>query len=108
MEQKKRLSVIKRFLAKNKIDFSENVNLLSCKKKTIADIYIKKLRIVVHASDGNDQEFYEKVKKWYKPFFIRESESDEFLVEKMQNCIIERMKQLHKYSFKQQKAYYKK
>lgn len=44
--------------------------------------------IAVHIGDGNDDGFYKMVNHYYSPFFIRENESVEFVVEKMTNLVL--------------------
>lgn len=93
-EQK--LEAVKEFLTKNNIRFTKDCPI---KKYTIA-LWIKKYHILVHLSDAHDQDFYNAVKRSFKPFFIRDNESKEFVLEKMQNCIIDIMKQQQKRSTK--------
>lgn len=93
-EQK--LEAVKKFLTENNIRFAMDAPI---KKYTVA-LWIKKYRILVHLSDAHDQDFYNAVKRSFKPFFIREEESKEFVLEKMQNCIIDIMKQQQKHSMK--------
>jgi hypothetical protein len=89
MTNKEKLEALKVFLNENNVKFVENH--FSKTNKLTFDLLIKDLRIAVHLSDGNDQTFYKRIFKYYKPFFIRESESVDFVIEKMQNCIYDRM-----------------
>lgn len=89
MTNKEKLEALKAFLSENNVKFVENH--FSKTNKLTFDLLIKDLRIAVHLSDENDQTFYKRIFKYYKPFFIRESESVDFVIEKMQNCIYDRM-----------------
>jgi len=89
MTNKEKLEALKAFLNENNVKFVENY--YSKTAKLTLDVLIKDLRIAVHLSDGHDQTFYKSVFMLYKPFFIRESETVDFVIEKMQNCIYDRM-----------------
>lgn len=89
MTNQEKLEALKAFLTENNVKFVENH--FSKTNNLTFDLLIRDLRIAVHLSDGNDQTFYRKIFKYYKPFFIRESESVDFVIEKMQNCIYDRM-----------------
>lgn len=89
MSNKEKLEALKAFLTENNVKFVENH--YSKTNKLTFDLLIKDLQIAVHLSDKNDQTFYKKIYRYYKPFFIRESETADFVIEKMQNCIVERM-----------------
>lgn len=91
---KQKLEAIKEWLKENGIDYKENV----VKKKTglQIDLWVQKLLIAFHIDDENSQEFYKNTFKWCKPFFIRESETKEFIIEKLQNCCFEQMVRLQK------------
>jgi hypothetical protein len=51
------------------------------------DLYLPTQNIAVHLSDGKNQLFYRRTCTEYRPFFIRSFETDEFIIEKMRNCI---------------------
>lgn len=89
MTNKEKLEALKAFLTENNVKFVENH--FSKTNNLTFDLLIRDLRIAVHLSDGNDQTFYRKIFKYYKPFFIRENETSDFIIEKMQNCIVDRM-----------------
>lgn len=89
MTNKEKLEALKAFLTENNVKFVENH--FSKSNKLMFDLLISDLKIAVHLSDENDQKFYQKIYKYYKPFFIRESETVDFIIEKMQNCIYDRM-----------------
>lgn len=99
MTNREKLEVLKAFLNENNIPFKENV----IRKGQRFDLSIGKYLICVRLSDENDQKFYEVIKKVYHPLFIREKETAEFVVEKMQNLIIDMMKKQQKRSLKKKK-----
>jgi hypothetical protein len=99
-EQK--LEALKAWLKENNIAFVENHE--SRFGMTI-DIKIPNLAIAIFLSDGNKEKEdaiynaksgHMKLYHVYKPFFIRESETKEFILEKIQNCCFERMVWLQK------------
>lgn len=91
MANREKLEVLKAFLRENNISFKEKCK---CSGKKVS-LYIGKYRICVRISNEYDQSFYDRVKYHFHPLFIRESETAEFVVEKMQNLIIELMKREH-------------
>ena len=101
MTNKEKLEALKQWLTENKVKFEENH--YSKTKSITFDLLIAAHRIVVHLSDEKDQAFYKKVRKYYKPFFIREGETVEFIIEKMQNCIADQMVQAQKQFENEQK-----
>ena len=88
MTNKQKLEELKKFLKENNIPFKENV----VRKGQHFSLYISKYLICVRLSDENDQKFYERIKHIFHPLFIREKETPEFVIEKMQNLIIDIMK----------------
>jgi len=105
ISNEEKLKALKHFLNENKIPFISNYH-----SKTFnvdMAIKVKKLRIAVFISDGNKEHEDELVftpslysgaplRNIYNPFFIREKDTTEFLIEKMQNCIVSRMMLLQK------------
>lgn len=93
MTKKEKFEHLKEFLQEQKISFLEN-----CKTRlgVIMDLEVVKFRIAVHVSDETDDDFFKNTRRRYKPFFIREEESMEFIIEKMQNCICDVMMQRQK------------
>ncbi len=91
-EQKAKLDVLVNFLTENKILF---FTTFKGKIKVSPELYIPKFKIMVKVSQSmeDDNIFYNKVKFAYHPLFIRETETKEFVLEKMQNLIIDLMKQ---------------
>ena len=96
MTNKEKLEALKSFLKENGIEYFENHK---SSFGVMIDLKLPKQNIAVFVSNGKDYEekCYNaehhgcKIYWTYKPFFIRESESVEFVLEKMQNCIVERM-----------------
>ena len=99
MNNKEKLEVLKKFLTENKINFKENVN----RRGQNLHLYMPKHQICVRLSDENDQEFYLKVRHGLHPLFIRSNETAEFVVEKMQNLIIDLMQKKQKIFEKRKK-----
>lgn len=106
MTNEEKLEELKKFLKENNIKYFENHYSKAFRLKI--DLQLWDLKIAVFLSDGDwekETSVVEKVslygkdvmlKNIYNPFFIRESESVEFVIEKMQNCIIKRMTYLQK------------
>ena len=112
LTNEEKLEELKKFLRENKIRYIENH-----KSRTFGvtmNLKIRKLNIAVFLSDEN-RTFEEGIvfakspingmplRNLYNPFFIRESESMEFILEKMQNCIIKRMTLMQKIWNKKQR-----
>ena len=83
----KKLKALKGWLKENNISYKESYVSGNGIKM---DLWIVGLLIAVHVGD-DDGVFYKKTHKWCKPFFIRESESVEFILEKIQNCAYDQM-----------------
>ena len=101
-DNQKKLKALKNWLKENNITFVDNhVSDFGVKM----EVMIPKLNIAVFLSDGNKDEENKKYNagtgkrklfRVYRPFFIRESESLEFVLEKLQNCCFDRMMWLQK------------
>jgi len=89
MTNKEKLEALKAFLIENKIEFEENYKSRS--KHVVFDLRIGSPRIAVIISNNLDNETYRKIRKGYAPFLIRDNETVEFIIEKMKNCIVDRM-----------------
>ena len=87
-QTEKNIEVVKKFLNENNIDYREQVH----GRGVVMDICIPKMMIAVKY--GDDQEFFNAVKKYYAPFFIRESESEAKTLEKITNCCIMQLKEM--------------
>jgi len=84
-----KLEKLKEWLKDNNIPFDENHKSRST--GFTFDLKVKKPLIAVCISSDRDDEVFNRIKRTYAPFFIRESETAEFIIEKMQNCIVDRM-----------------
>ena len=92
-QTEKNVKVLKQWLKENGLSYEEK----SIIKGMEVDIFIPKVKIAVCI--GDNQVFFETLKKDYAPFFIRESESEEKTTEKITNCCIQQMRKIHqKYS----------
>jgi len=103
-EQKTKLKVLTDFLKTERIYYCrEYVNK---SRNVVADVYIPANRIAIKVSQGKekDDEFYKKVKYIWHPLFIRDNESEDFVLEKLQNLIIDIMKQSQKNYIKKNRA----
>ena len=86
-EQLMKVKAVEDYLSKKKISFFRFFR--SKKYGVTSQVYIPLYRILVKVSKGkdHDDEFYTKVKYAYHPIFIREGDSVEFTIEKLENCI---------------------
>lgn len=110
VSNERKLEAVKKFLIKNNIGFEEKH--YSKTYDLTMDLKIKKLRIAVFLSKGKEYEdrIYRtrSVRKQfhlavlYKPFFIRDGESQKFVLEKLQNCIYDRMLLMQKHWMEKQ------
>lgn len=91
MTNQEKLEKLKEWLKDNDIPFEENYTSKS--RGVTFELRVKKPLIGVCISSERDREIFQKVKRVYAPFFIRESETAEFVIEKMQNCIVNKMMQ---------------
>ena len=98
--QKEKLNALVAFLRENNLSFEQNYH--SNTFGLDMAIKVKKLRIAVFLSEGQERDGEivhapsltkpgKTLVNMYNPFFIRENETTEFIIEKMQNCIIKRM-----------------
>ena len=88
VNNKQKIEAIKTWMTKNNVKFKENHKT---KVGLQIDLWLPALFIAIHISDENDVEFYKNTFKWCKPFFVRENETIEFLLEKIQNCCYDQM-----------------
>lgn len=87
MTNEQKLEAMKEWLRENNVEFSEDIE----RKGVHIDLWIPKLFIAVHVGDDPESTFYRKTFMWCKPFFIRESETKAFVLEKLQNCCFDQM-----------------
>ena len=101
--KEEKLKALKEFLKENNIAFEENYHSNSFGITTA--LMIRNLRIAVFFSQGleRDTELIRKKNQYgaslswvYNPFFIRDSETEEFTLEKMQNCVFDKMVKMQK------------
>lgn len=87
MTNKEKLDEVVKFLEKEGIDFAlrpENVKMKS-------NIYIPKWKIGVKIEDKDSQTYFDKHKRYISIVFIRENETVEFILDKLQTVIVKRM-----------------
>lgn len=95
-EQKTKLNMLERFLTTNGISYYRD--FISKKRDIKAELYIPQHRILVKVSEGEEKDniFYKAVKYGFHPLFVRDTETKDFVLEKMQNLLIDLMKQSQK------------
>lgn len=86
MTNKQKYEAMRAWLCEKKIKFTENHVTRHLK----IDLWIPHLMIAVHIGE-DDGTFYRKTHKWCKPFFIRDSETKAFILEKIENCVYDQM-----------------
>ena len=82
MNNQEKLETLKVWLAENGRKYVENIEFAGQK----IDLFVKFPKVAVKVSES-DSEFYKAIRYKASPFFIRESETPEFIIEKMGNCI---------------------
>lgn len=95
-EQKIKISTLEHFFTTNGISFYRNFK--NKKRNVTAELYVPQHRILVKVSEGaeKDNVFFKAVRFGFHPLFIRDAETKEFVLEKMQNLLIDLMKQQQK------------
>ena len=96
MTNEEKLQKLKDFLDENNLEYHDN------SKKKINNLHILKYHINVHISDKYDEVFFQRM-KGFSPVFIRDDESADFIIEKVQSTIINVLKKYHK-RFEKMKA----
>jgi len=99
MTNEKKLELLKEFLKENNFAFIEDCVMHGWSM----NLFMDKLKICVRLSDEDDQKFYKKIRHRYHPLFIRESETADFVIEKMQNLIFDLMTKEQKRFQKEQR-----
>lgn len=87
MTNKEKLDEVVKFLEKEDIDFvlrPENVRMKS-------NLYIPKWKIGVKLEGDDNERYFQTHKRCLSVIFIRESETAEFVLEKLQTVIVRRM-----------------
>lgn len=108
VSNEKKLEALKDWLKENNIKFIENHK---SQFGVTIDVKIQALRIAIFKSDGKEREdaIYNssngkyKLFKFYKPFFVRESETKEFILEKIQTCCFDQMVKMQRRWEKEQR-----
>ncbi len=93
MNNERKVEQLKKWLDENKIPWS---NKVVKDDDTHSDIRLTKVdvNVRIERNDKTDQEFYKRYQHRH-PVFIRESETIEFIIEKVQNSIIDAMQRIH-------------
>lgn len=96
MTNEEKLESVKAFLNENKLKFF--TNFVSRRTGRHPEVYVPLHRIMVKISEGTekDTEFFKAVRFKYHPLFIRETETEEFVLEKMKNLIVDCMTKGHR------------
>ena len=91
-EQKAKVKALEAFLKENGMSYYAGFK--SKKHDIKGQLYVPMHRIIVKVSEGKEKDdaYYHKVKYIYRPLFIRDEETSEFIIEKMKNLIIDIMK----------------
>lgn len=87
-----KIEVLKSWLTENKVKYQEDV--VHAGKGIHIDLYLPKYLIAVHI--GDDSDFFQKVKNFLHPVFVREQDSAEFLIKKVQNTMKSHQEQMKK------------
>lgn len=88
MTQQEKLQAVRQWLKDNEIKYTRKFRVRTDDGGiVIADIQIFDSFISIHVSKGkeDEEEFFKKVSKIFRPVFIREEETVEFIIEKIQN-----------------------
>lgn len=93
VSNEKKLEAVKGWLKENNVKYvEEHVTKAGLK----IDLWLPSLFIAIHVGEDGTDFFYKKTCKWCKPFFIRESETQAFVLEKIQNCAYDQMLYMQK------------
>ena len=90
MSNQEKIEALKSWLTENKVKYQEDV--VHAGKGIHIDLYLPKYLIAVHV--GDDSEFFQEVKNYLHPVFVRDQDSVEFLIEKVQNTIKSHQEQI--------------
>lgn len=93
MTNEQKLEAVKTWLTENNIEFKENHTTRVGLK---IDLFVPSLLISIHVGENGADDFYKRTFKWCKPFFIRDSETKAFILEKLQNCCFDQMVRMQK------------
>ena len=84
MNRKEKMEVLVAFLTGNNIEHWEDVKVESLGIEI--PLYIPRFNISVKTEEHND-EWYQTVKRYTRPVFIRDDESADFIIEKVRNTM---------------------
>lgn len=83
MTKEEKLELVKKFLEENGIDYS-----IPKKEFPLCHLFAKgHYNIAVHMSNEQDDDFFKKYRNNARPLFIRDDETSDFILEKMNNLI---------------------
>ena len=83
MTKEEKLEVVKKFLEDNDIEYN-----LTKKENPLCHLYVKgHYNIAVHMSNDQDDDFFKKYRDNARPLFIRDEETPDFILEKMNNLM---------------------
>lgn len=83
MTKEEKLEVVKKFLEDKGIEYN-----LPKKDNPLCHLYAKgHYNIAVHMSNEQDDDFFKKYRNNARPLFIRDEETSDFILEKMNNLI---------------------
>lgn len=99
MTNEQKMQAVKNFLHENHIPF--RINHVSEICGILLPLAIKKYRVAVRI--GDNQTFYKLTKGKYYPVFIRDEDTEEKVLEKVQDSIIKSMTRYHYYLDKKRK-----
>ena len=90
MSNQEKIEALKSWLTENKVKYQEDV--VHAGKGIHIDLYLPKYLIAVHV--GDDSDFFQKVKNFLHPVFVREQDSAGFLIEKVHNTMKSHQEQM--------------
>lgn len=91
MTNKEKLAKVVKFLNKEGIDFKLRPEEVKIK----SNLYIPKWKIGLKIEDESSERYFQSHKRYISVIFIRENETAKFILEKLQNVIVQRMLAAH-------------
>jgi len=88
MNNKTKLGRVKKFLADNHIQYIEKKE----HEWGRSDLFLPKFKINIKCQGEDDKEFYMRYREDRFPIFVRDEDTPDFVLEKVQNTIIKVMK----------------
>lgn len=86
MKNTTKLEKLKQWLDENDISYEHRKN-----RRGQSDLWIRKYKIAVKIDGDDSQEFYRKHMRTTSPVFIRDTDTPKFVIEKVQNTIVNAM-----------------